>query len=96
MMAVDLHDRNQLLPDSQFFTEANSSIKPMTKNYSSCFSSSDFGSVFSSPVESEQGSTESETDQDDDYIAELTREMAHYMLQDDDNKPEEEVSVLVV
>ncbi|KAF2291707.1 hypothetical protein GH714_035297 [Hevea brasiliensis] len=45
--------------------------------------SSDFGSVLSSPIESELGSTESDSEQDDDYIAQLTRQMAHSMLQDD-------------
>ncbi|KAM1226813.1 hypothetical protein ACFX2J_006110 [Malus domestica] len=36
-------------------------------------------------VSSDQ-STETTTDEDDDYIAELTRQMTHYMLQDDHEK----------
>ncbi|KAG2670057.1 hypothetical protein I3843_14G064700 [Carya illinoinensis] len=40
--------------------------------------------VFSnSPVESDLGSADTESDRDDDYIAELTRQMSHYMLQED-------------
>lgn len=89
MMAVDLDDRDSLLLSSQFLTEENNILsvasKPISSNWSSCSGSSDFGSALSSPVESELGSTESESDQDDDYIAELTRQMAHYMLQDDDD-----------
>ncbi|TXG74203.1 hypothetical protein EZV62_002782 [Acer yangbiense] len=56
--------------------------------WSSCFGSSDSCSVLSSPVESELGSTETESDpeeeEQDDYLAELSRQMAHYMLQDDE------------
>ncbi|CAK7331392.1 unnamed protein product [Dovyalis caffra] len=59
------------------------------KHWSPSFASSDFGSSRSSPIESELGSTESESDQDDDYIAELTRQMAHHMLQDDDHQRHE-------
>ncbi|KAJ6691846.1 TIP41-LIKE PROTEIN [Salix purpurea] len=59
---------------------------PQSKNGPASFASSDFGSALSSPIESELGSTESESDQDDDYIAELTRQMAHHMLGDDDRE----------
>ncbi|KAJ4851354.1 hypothetical protein Tsubulata_033299 [Turnera subulata] len=79
-----------LLPSSRFFAEeddifpvANSKLSH--QNWSSC---SDFGSSsLSSPVDSsELGSTESdEGEGDGEYIAELTRQMAHYMLQDDDD-----------
>lgn len=51
--------------------------------------SSDFSSSSSSSVlEDELVSSESAetTDEDDDYIAELTRQMTHYMLQDDHDK----------
>ncbi|WCJ20418.1 hypothetical protein M5689_002650 [Euphorbia peplus] len=97
MMAVDLPNWDQLFPplhQSHLFTqEQNNTIKPMTKTYSSCFTSSASGSLSSSPLESEQSSTvssESERDEDDDYIAELTRKMAQYMLQDEDNIHENE------
>ncbi|EEF41883.1 conserved hypothetical protein [Ricinus communis] len=103
MMAVDLHSRDSLWIPSQFFNEENNNntnapsvnsssnnSKPVSQNWSSCFSNcSDFGSAFSSPVESEFGSTESDSDQEDDYTAELTRQMAHYMLQDDEDRHEE-------
>ncbi|KDP42176.1 hypothetical protein JCGZ_02906 [Jatropha curcas] len=103
-MAVDLQSTDSLWlsSESQFFTEENSSSncnnKPINEtcfsssssSSSSCFSSSDSGSALSSPVESEQGSTKSESDQGDDYTAELTRQMAHYMLQDDENRHENE------
>ncbi|XP_065877116.1 uncharacterized protein [Euphorbia lathyris] len=82
-MAVELTNRDELnrpVVESQLLTEEEkSNIKGMTqKKYSRWFSSSASG------FSSEQGSTESESDQDDDYIAELTRKMTHYMLQDED------------
>ncbi|XP_050203661.1 uncharacterized protein LOC126653769 [Mercurialis annua] len=77
MMAVDLQNWNSLLLPSQHFNESN--------DHNSSSSSSIF-SGFGSPVESELGFTESESDQEDDYIAELTRQMTHSMLQDDDEK----------
>ncbi|GLU11520.1 hypothetical protein SLE2022_282590 [Rubroshorea leprosula] len=92
MMAVDLHSR-ELLLTSQFSTKDQGGVlsvnsKPLTLNGSHFSGSSDSGSEYmSSPVESEAGSTkgseEIEAD-DDDYISELTRRMAHYMLQDED------------
>lgn len=54
-----------------------------TTNSWSSFASSD--SVLSSPVASEVGSsTETEIDPDEDFMAELTRQMANFMFQDDD------------
>lgn len=49
-------------------------------------SSSSSWSGWSSPIESELGSTETETEseEEDGFIAELTRQMADYMLDDDD------------
>lgn len=48
-------------------------------------SSSSSWSGWSSPIESELGSTETETESEEDgFIAELTRQMADYMLDDDD------------
>lgn len=88
-MAVDLHSRDSLFLPSQYNYAGEDSIpaadkKPTNQNGSASLASSDFGSALSSPIESELGSTESESDQDDDYIAELTRQMAHHMLRDDD------------
>ncbi|KAJ8751389.1 hypothetical protein K2173_016589 [Erythroxylum novogranatense] len=86
MMAVDLHKRESLYFSSQIFSEQNESI---SQNWPSRCTSYDLASSLNSPVVSELGFTESlDTDQDDDYIAELTRQMAHHMLQDDDNKHE--------
>ena len=100
-MAVDLHDRDSLFFSSQYnHAEENTVLavdnKPTNQNGSTSLASSDFGSALSSPTESELGSTESESDQDDDYIAELTRQMAHHMLQDDDHERHEKVCVLCV
>ncbi|KAJ6984513.1 uncharacterized protein [Populus alba] len=93
-MAVDLHDRDSLFLTSQYNHAVENTIlavdnKPTNQNGSTSLASSDFGSALSSPTESELGSTESESDQDDDYIAELTRQMAHHMLQDDDHERHE-------
>ncbi|KAL5750394.1 hypothetical protein ACOSP7_024997 [Xanthoceras sorbifolium] len=90
MMAVDLHNKDQsLLSSTDTYFSLNKPI--WTNNNScnnswSCFGSSDSGSVLSSPVESELGSTETEeeSEPEEDYCAELSRQMAHYMLQDDD------------
>jgi hypothetical protein len=100
-MAVDLHNRDSLFLPSQYnHAEENANLavdnKPTNQNGSTSLASSDFGSALSSPTESELGSTESESDQDDDYIAELSRQMAHHMLQDDDHERHEKVCVLCV
>jgi hypothetical protein len=100
-MAVDLHNRDSLFLPSQYnHAEENANLavdnKPTNQNGSTSLASSDFGSALSSPTESELGSTESESDQDDDYIAELSRRMAHHMLQDDDHERHEKVCVLCV
>ncbi|KAF2311941.1 hypothetical protein GH714_027502 [Hevea brasiliensis] len=95
-MAIELHNRDSSLlppPQSQFFTDdvlSGNNNKHLNLTWSSCFSSSDFGSALSSPVESELGSSQSESDQDDDYISELTRQMSHYTLQDDESRHENE------
>ncbi|KAG5238288.1 forkhead box protein [Salix suchowensis] len=90
-MAVDLHSRDSLFLPSQYNYAGEGNIpavdkKPTNQNGPASLASSDFGSALSSPIESELGSTESESDQDDDYIAELTRQMAHHMLGDDDRE----------
>ncbi|KAK3206382.1 hypothetical protein Dsin_020428 [Dipteronia sinensis] len=97
MMAVDLHNTDQSLLSSTFsgfFTQEHDTFyslnKPIETNnsrdntWSSCFGSSDSGSGFSSSVESEEEEEESDPEEQDDYFAELSRQMAHYMLQDDD------------
>ncbi|KAA3489650.1 G patch domain-containing 3 [Gossypium australe] len=68
MMAVDLHNFELLLP-SLFFTPQDN-----------------LGSELSSPIGSDQPSSSStdSTREEDDYIGELTRQMAQYMLPDDD------------
>lgn len=89
MMAVDLHSTDLLLPSHFLYDEEEDdlpkNLKP-SSYYNPWEAPHGTESPFSSPVESElgSGSAESESDKDDDYIAELTRQMAHYMLQDDD------------
>ncbi|XP_021897389.1 uncharacterized protein LOC110814282 [Carica papaya] len=61
-------------------TEAPKSLFPYDFPYG--FGSFGFSSDLTSPVESVVGSTESESDEDD-YIAGLTRKMAHSTLDDD-------------
>lgn len=90
-MAADQEGR-ELKFYSQFHTEHGDKQNPFEgDNWSSYFGRSDSFLSFSSPVESEIGSYEIESDKDDgdggedDYTAELSRRMAQYMLQDDDN-----------
>ncbi|XP_022156076.1 uncharacterized protein LOC111023047 isoform X2 [Momordica charantia] len=70
---------------SQFQTEQTKQKPFEGDNWSSYFGPSDSFLGFSSPVESELGSYEIESDKDDDHTAELSRRMAQYMLQDEDN-----------
>ncbi|XVE79501.1 hypothetical protein DITRI_Ditri14bG0064100 [Diplodiscus trichospermus] len=94
-MAVDLHNCELLLPSDQFFSpedhldglplDKNNNSKPINKNGSYLFGSSDAGFEFSSPIGSELSSSSTESsEEEDDYIGELTRQMAQYMLQDED------------
>lgn len=91
-MAADQEGR-ELKFNSLFQTEhGDKQHKPFEgDNWSSYFGRSDSFLSFSSPVESEIGSYEIESDRDDgegggdDYTAELSQRMAQYMLQDDDN-----------
>ncbi|GAV78324.1 hypothetical protein CFOL_v3_21792 [Cephalotus follicularis] len=89
-MAVDLHNKELLLP-SQFFTEdalSENKQQPINQNWN-CAGSFDSLSGFSLQVESETGSTETESSEEEEgYLAELTRQMANYMLQDDNNNKE--------
>lgn len=92
MMAVDLQNSELLLP-SQFLYDEEDILPPILEPSHLHKESGSYKhwedhphgteSAFSSPVDSEFGSAETESDKDDDYIGELTRQMAHYMLQDD-------------
>uniref|UniRef100_A0A2P2MZT9 Uncharacterized protein MANES_02G125700 n=1 Tax=Rhizophora mucronata TaxID=61149 RepID=A0A2P2MZT9_RHIMU len=94
MMDVDLQNQDSSFLPSQFVTSPVEN-KPLNQSWPSRFPSSDFGSLLSSSAESDFGSTESESDQDDEYTAELTRQMAHYMLQDDDTEHEKQELAMV-
>jgi hypothetical protein len=86
-MAVDLYSSELLLPSQLLSDEEDIVLVPETlkpfKDSRSCYYNRT-ESAFSSPLESELGSVETDSDKDEDYIAELTRQMAQYMLQDDD------------
>lgn len=78
MMAVDGLRREFLVPPEEL---------EGVKNGSFFSGSSDSGSEYFSPGESEVGSTKSsEEEEDDDYIAELARRMAQYMFQDEEKQ----------
>ncbi|KAM4083419.1 hypothetical protein ACJW30_08G055200 [Castanea mollissima] len=97
-MAVDLFSSEFLLPSQLLSDEEDillvpESLKPFNlRKDSSCYynkpweppSHATTESAFSSPGESELDSAETDSDKDEDYIAELTHQMAQYMLQDDD------------
>lgn len=96
-MALKFHERERLLNDDNDFSANRISI---TKNGSSTdLISNAFGSSWSSSFSglssafgSELSSTETESEEedqeegDDEFIAELTRKMADYMLEEDDEK----------
>jgi hypothetical protein len=93
MMAVDLHSTELLLPSHFLYDEEEDDILAKNLKPTKVLKESSYynpweapQSALSSPVGSElgSGSAESESDKEDDYIAELARQMAHYMLQDDD------------
>ncbi|GMI96468.1 hypothetical protein like AT3G54000 [Hibiscus trionum] len=82
----------QFLTDDDFFVDGVKATAT-TKNlkggeslfpfeFTGGFGSSGFSSDLSSPVESVMGSTETESDEED-YLAGLTRQMAHSTLKDD-------------
>ncbi|KAE8681011.1 hypothetical protein F3Y22_tig00111344pilonHSYRG00013 [Hibiscus syriacus] len=85
-MAVDLHDPSFFIPSSQdhhFDALQNNNIN--NKPY--LFASSESGSGLSSPTGSDHLNstiTESSEEEEDCFIAELTRQMAQYMFQDKD------------
>ncbi|XP_059626557.1 uncharacterized protein LOC132269393 [Cornus florida] len=81
-MAVDFQDRETFFPSSRLFTQDESSStesESMLNGFGSCGSSSSGLST----VGSEMSSTKTENDEDD-FIADLTRQMAEYMLHEDD------------
>ncbi|KAA3456763.1 forkhead box protein P2-like [Gossypium australe] len=91
-MAVDLHNCELLIPSDNFdgLSMENSNTSN-NKGRAFLFGSSEFGSELSSPIGSDQlssSSTESsnseEEEEEDCFIGEFTRQMAQYMLQDED------------
>ncbi|XP_031286315.1 uncharacterized protein LOC116145002 [Pistacia vera] len=95
-MDVHLRNADHSLPPSLFYdlqdcgdtslsnwvsASPNNKPIPTTGSWSS-FASSD--SFLSSQVASEVGSAETESDPDEEFMAELIRQMAHFMFQDDD------------
>ncbi|KAK9279621.1 hypothetical protein L1049_013300 [Liquidambar formosana] len=94
-MAVDLHDDGELLLPPHFLTDDDiiSEMQQHIKHKGSAETrtglaweiSSGFSSCGSSSVESEMDSTEAESE-DEDYVAQLTRRMAQYMLQEEDDE----------
>lgn len=96
MMAVDLHSTDPSLLFSPNTSFSLNKLIYTTNSTTTTWSSSDSGSVLGSPVESELGftETEEESDPEEDYCAELSRQMAHYMLQEDD-KHEKVLDLLI-
>ncbi|KAE9461087.1 hypothetical protein C3L33_07036, partial [Rhododendron williamsianum] len=96
-MALKFHERERLLNDDGDFSANRISI---TKNGSStdlisnafgssgCSSFSGLSSAFGSELSSTETESEEEEEEegDDEFIAELTRKMADYMLEEDDEK----------
>lgn len=95
------HERERLLPselfqDQDVFSEDNNNntivspkgLRSFEPNISFCGSAYSSWSDFSSPLScSELGSTSESTESEDEelFISELSRQMAEYMLQDDDD-----------
>lgn len=87
---------------SGYEEQSNDGLKKVKANWGNDFIFGSYGlsehsssSGLSSPFGSELGSTEAdetESEEDEDFIAQLTRQMADYMLKDDDEE-EETVSV---
>ncbi|XP_054810964.1 uncharacterized protein LOC129312404 isoform X1 [Prosopis cineraria] len=85
MMAVDLQSGESTLP-SHFLPDQDHHVLSAYPTFSdhtrSAFDPHEFGFHISSPVPT--AAAQSSDDKDDDFIFELTREMAHFMFQDDD------------
>ncbi|XP_060175147.1 uncharacterized protein LOC132605888 [Lycium barbarum] len=96
--SFSMEEQNKKVQDFNFEEQSTNGLKKVKANWGN---DSIFGlyehsssSGLSSPFGSELGSTETdetEIEEDEDFIAQLTRQMADYMLKDDDE--EEEVSV---
>lgn len=97
MDVVDFQSGTELLfdhhPQSHFLLDVNHPEAPSEMKFSRgsyykpswVFPEADAkGSVGSTTTEAELVTSSESTEEDDDYIAELTRQMTHYMLQDDD------------
>ncbi|KAK4254910.1 hypothetical protein QN277_007986 [Acacia crassicarpa] len=86
-MAVDLHTRESTLPSQLVPDRDEDDVLSEYHNFSdqksSAFEPNEFGSHIASlfPATAEAPSN---SDKDDDFISEFTREMAHFMFQDDD------------
>ncbi|KAF7120328.1 hypothetical protein RHSIM_Rhsim13G0075900 [Rhododendron simsii] len=94
-MALKFHERERLLNDDDDFsgnrisiTKNGSSTDLISNVFGSSGSSSFSGlsSVFGSELSSTETESEEEEEGDDEFIAELTRKMADYMLEEDDGK----------
>ncbi|XP_028775698.1 uncharacterized protein LOC114732566 [Neltuma alba] len=85
MMAVDLQTGESTLP-SQFVLDKDDHVLSEYHNFSnqkaSALNPHEFGSHRASLVPTAEA--QSNSDKDDDFISELTREMAHFMFEDDD------------
>lgn len=98
MDVVDFQSGRELLfdhhPQSHFLLDVNHPEAPSEKKFSGgsyykpswVFPEPDAKGTFvgSTTTEAELVTSSESTEEDDDYIAELTRQMTHYMLQDDD------------
>ncbi|XVF68864.1 hypothetical protein PTKIN_Ptkin11bG0035500 [Pterospermum kingtungense] len=86
MMDAELFDQFFSLQDHlDGHNSCNNKNKPINKHGFCLFGSSDSGSELSSPIGSAPSSSSTESsEEEDDYIGELTRWMAQYMLQDED------------
>lgn len=95
-----MEDQRKKVQD--FEEQSSDGLKKVKANWGNDFKFGTYGwsseqqsssSGLSSPFGSELGSTETdetESEEDEDFIAQLTRQMADYMLQDDDEEEEEE------
>lgn len=86
-MSVDHHREEALLFHSQFFAGGVSKTTYSDEKgytHKPCDSESASRSLFSE--ESEFAYSGTETEEDNEYIADLTRQMGHYMFLDDDTE----------